>query len=963
MNSNVIASGVVSGILYSIAAISLVIVYRSSRLINFALGGMGGLAAYIAYQFLLDGQSYILGYIAAIAAGMIVGWLTEYLIVRRLSGTEHIVAGIATLGVLLILQGVIILKWGTETQALPKVFGTSIAFQWGGLRVASNYLYIVAVAVVLLVLMYVLLRRTSLGLRMRATAEGEVTAALTGVNVRAVSRWSWVIGGAGGSISALLVIPTTTLAPDSFTNFLFFAFAAVVLGGLASTTSVIVGGVVFGVALNVIAYYLPSQITNTLSLIAVTIVLLLRPNGLLGVVERRIPQISGLRASGFRASRRRGEAATVADAANEPAPMEPAGVTLIPRRVPWPKVGGWAVLAIVLIALPSVANGGLQVELPAFSATILAVLSLTVLYGVAGKVSVGNGAFIGVGAYAAAILETREHIPFLISVLVAAVICFVVGGVVGLPALRVKSYVYFSVYTFMVANALPELVDYFSSWTGGENGLAISAPAWANGTPTEQYFFFLAVSAVVCGLVALLLRSRIGRRWRAARDSPLGAEAAGVHVPIATILAFAVSGALAGISGALQGAAVGIISPDVYTIWISVYLMVGVIVGGAGLIAGAVVGAAFITFVPYLSGSDSNISPDLIFGIVLILVISFAPSGVIVGAEQIIRAALRGLRRLWQSPARRQPAGGLRSTGGLRAASRLLAAGGLARWVPWRPDGAAADRATVTAGRQEPSLATAGKEKSGQNGAAVGRPPLLAVRSLSVAYDDLVALTGVNLAVREGEVVALLGPNGAGKSSTMRAIGGVARVRTGSIRFAGEEMVGLPPWAIARRGIGSVSEGRGIFPGLTVEENLTLGGLVADDRRRAQGETRALVFDSFPDLATRRRQLGGTLSGGQQQMLAIGRALMSGPKLLALDEPSLGLSPLLAAEVFESLASMKQAGTTMLLIEQNSALALELADSVCVLRDGAIQLACSAAEARSSTTLLAQYLGLAADRG
>src|SRR3984885_12507909 len=513
--------------------------------------------------------------------------------------------------------------------------------------------------------MYVLLRRTSLGLRMRATAEGEGTAALTGVNVRAVSRWSWVIGGAGGSISALLVIPTTTLAPDSFTNFLFFAFAAVVLGGLASTMSVIVGGVVFGVALNVIAYYLPSQITNTLSLIAVTIVLLLRPNGLLGVVERRIPQISGLRASGFRASRRRGEAATVADAANEPAPMEPAGVTLIPRRVPWPKVGGWAVLAIVLIALPSVANGGLQVELPAFSATILAVLSLTVLYGVAGKVSVGNGAFIGVGAYATAILETREHVPFLISVLVAAVICFVVGGVVGLPALRVKSYVYFSVYTFMVANALPELVDYFSSWTGGENGLAISAPAWANGTPTEQYFFFLVVSAVVCGLVALLLRSRIGRRWRAARDSPLGAEAAGVHVPIATILAFAVSGALAGISGALQGAAVGIISPDVYTIWISVYLMVGVIVGGAGLIAGAVVGAAFITFVPYLSGSDSNISPDLIFGIVLILVISFAPSGVIVGAEQIIRAALRGLRLLWQSAARRQPAGRLRSTDGL----------------------------------------------------------------------------------------------------------------------------------------------------------------------------------------------------------------------------------------------------------------------------------------------------------
>jgi branched-chain amino acid transport system ATP-binding protein len=237
------------------------------------------------------------------------------------------------------------------------------------------------------------------------------------------------------------------------------------------------------------------------------------------------------------------------------------------------------------------------------------------------------------------------------------------------------------------------------------------------------------------------------------------------------------------------------------------------------------------------------------------------------------------------------------------------------------------------------------------------------VSAFTVTYDELVAVRDVSITVGRGEVIALIGPNGAGKSSILRGISGVARVRSGSALFMGRDIVGLRPWEIAERGIAHVVEGRGIFPGLTVEQNVSLGAMVSRSALTHQRESRDMVYSLFPELASRRQQSGGSLSGGQQQMLAIGRGIMAQPSLLILDEPSLGLSPLLAATVFEKLQAMKDFGTAMIVVEQNSALACEVADRLYLLRAGHVRRECDASDAGSLEELMGVYLGTVEEEG
>jgi len=235
--------------------------------------------------------------------------------------------------------------------------------------------------------------------------------------------------------------------------------------------------------------------------------------------------------------------------------------------------------------------------------------------------------------------------------------------------------------------------------------------------------------------------------------------------------------------------------------------------------------------------------------------------------------------------------------------------------------------------------------------------PLLSVEDITVTYGAVAAIRGVNLSVRAGEVVALLGANGAGKSSMLRSISGIVRPRAGCIRLDATVISRLPPARIVRLGIGHCPEGRRIFGSLTAAENLRLGAAARDDRA-AVAEDRERMLALFPILRERQQQPAGTLSGGEQQMLALARALMARPRLLLLDEPSLGLAPLLVQQIFRRLAELKAAGTTMLLVEQNIAVALDLADRAYVLRTGEVSLEGSAAELKANYERVAEaYLG------
>lgn len=235
-------------------------------------------------------------------------------------------------------------------------------------------------------------------------------------------------------------------------------------------------------------------------------------------------------------------------------------------------------------------------------------------------------------------------------------------------------------------------------------------------------------------------------------------------------------------------------------------------------------------------------------------------------------------------------------------------------------------------------------------------PPVLELRNVEAAYGAIRALHGLSLSLGPGEVVALLGPNGAGKTTTLRVISGLLRPVRGQVLYRGREISGRPPALIARMGIIQCPEGRQIFKNLTVRENLILGGYrLGDPDRERRNLERVLTL--FPMLKERLRQPAGLLSGGQQQMLAIARALMADPEILLLDEPSLGLAPRVVEEVFEALAQLKAQGLTMLIVEQNAEKALELADRAYVLEAGRMVLADTASRLRENPDLIRIYLG------
>ena len=231
---------------------------------------------------------------------------------------------------------------------------------------------------------------------------------------------------------------------------------------------------------------------------------------------------------------------------------------------------------------------------------------------------------------------------------------------------------------------------------------------------------------------------------------------------------------------------------------------------------------------------------------------------------------------------------------------------------------------------------------------------LLELEDIHVHYGKIEAIKGISLEVDEGEIVTLIGANGAGKTTTLQMISGLRSVSSGRLRFNGVDITSMPGYKRVVVGIGQAPEGRGIFPGMTVEENLYMGAYA---RKGSLAKEITEVYDLFPRLAERKRQLGGTMSGGEQQMLAIGRALMAKPKVLLLDEPSMGLAPMLVQQIFSIIQEINARGTTVLLVEQNAQQALQIGDRAYVLETGRIVKSAAAFELLNDPEVKAAYLG------
>lgn len=236
-------------------------------------------------------------------------------------------------------------------------------------------------------------------------------------------------------------------------------------------------------------------------------------------------------------------------------------------------------------------------------------------------------------------------------------------------------------------------------------------------------------------------------------------------------------------------------------------------------------------------------------------------------------------------------------------------------------------------------------------------PHMLKIKNLNVYYGHIHAIKGISIRVEEGEVVSLIGANGAGKTTTMQTISGLLRAKSGSIDFMGRNLMKTEPHKIVELGIAQVLEGRRVFANLTVKENIQMGSYTVKDSFEGLRQARKDIYDKFPRLRERKEQLAGTLSGGEQQMLAMGRALMTRPRLLILDEPSMGLSPLLVKEIFEIIKEVNKSGVTVLLVEQNAKMALSVSDRAYVLETGKISMEGKAEDLMKDESIKKAYLG------
>jgi ABC-type branched-subunit amino acid transport system ATPase component/ABC-type branched-subunit amino acid transport system permease subunit len=558
--------------------------------------------------------------------------------------------------------------------------------------------------------------------------------------------------------------------------------------------------------------------------------------------------------------------------------------------------GAAAVGIAVLLAVPlflSESRTNLAAAIVVFA---IVGMSLVLLTGWAGQVSLGQMAFVGIGAAVAGAATARLEWDLVPAVVLAGLVGAGVALVIGLPALRRRGL------TLAVTSLAFALAT--SSWLlnrsfFGPGHLLDWLPADRIARPdlfglslsseTRMYYVCLGGLALAFAAVLGLRRTRTGRALVAVRDNERASQAFGVHAHRITLFAFAASGFLAAFAGALfvhqqSGLTTGPYRPEES---LSVFTMA--VIGGLGSIPGAILGAAYVRSVDYYFAQEWQI---LATGVGLLVVLWLFPGG-LGGAFADLRDAF--LRRV----ARRH---------GLATPSL----------VPDLP--VAMDTASVV-----PPVATASSGDA-----------LLQVRDLAVAYDGVRVLHGIDLEVREGEVVALLGTNGAGKSTVLRAIAGTAPVSVGAIVFAGNDISRIPADVRARRGIVSAPGDAGTFPGLTVREHLRLAAW-ASSSTIAPRDAVATALERIPELAERLDDRAGDLSGGQQQMVNVAMALLASPRVLLLDELSLGLAPAVVTRLFGIVRDLAAAGTTIVLVEQSVPLALEVAERAYFLEKGTVR--------------------------
>ena len=595
------------------------------------------------------------------------------------------------------------------------------------------------------------------------------------------------------------------------------------------------------------------------------------------------------------------------------------------------------ILAAVVAAITVVGAFGsavLQTTLVTILINVILVVGLYVFVGNSGVFSFGQIGFMAIGAYTAATLRIPEatknllfptmpdvELPSVLATLAGGAMAALVALVIAVPLMRLSGLVA-SLGTFAFLNITYIVASNLDEVTGGSTGLG-GVPA----TTTRDTALLWTI--VVIGLAWWFQQTRVCLRLRGSREDEAAARAVGIGITAERTAAFVLSAFITGIAGGLFAQFYGTFNPAAFFILATFATVAMLVVGGVLSLSGAVIGALFIS---WLGEGLRHVEQGWDFGLfvlpetrglqqvaialAMLAVLLLRPRGLTDG-EEVTPSRLARLLR------------------GQRLRPRTMAERSRARL----PRLARRDRAAETGPRAD--------------------APLLAVNDLTVHYGNLAAVQGVSIAVAPGELVGLIGANGAGKSTTLATVAGFLAPTSGTVELDGRSLVGDTPERIVRRGIALVPEGRRIFGTLSVAENLQLGSTAIGDRALVD-ETLDDVLERFQALRRYYRSSAAKLSGGEQQQLAIARALLSRPRLLLLDEPSLGLAPLMVDIVFDTLAQLRDAGTTILLVEQNAAATVELADRTYVLTTGRLVRSGTREELMARQDFVAEYLGVGA---
>ncbi|HUY85716.1 MAG TPA: ATP-binding cassette domain-containing protein, partial [Acidimicrobiales bacterium] len=895
--------GIVLGALSSFSAMALVLIFRSARIVNFAqveIGGLaGGVSATCAVAF---GLSFYISILIGISSAILAGLLIDAFVVRNLEKRSKLLLTIATIGIAELA--------GAGEVALPRVFHIRYSlrsyrfplnfhFKAGGYIFNSNHLFAVLIAIASLLLLQVFVTKTSRGNALLACSEAPERAILLGIRTRATSSLVWVIAAVLSAVGAICAQPILgssighTLGPAS----LLAPIAAAVIAGMKDLRFTFAVSIGIGILQQYILghFHKSRDIVSVVLFVLIALAILIRSR-MADPKDEVYTELEFERPIRRLRSDLRGYLPTRAFA-----------------------LCGLLVAIVLAVAIPTLLPRSGLIYMANLAIYSIIAVSLVVLIGWGGQINLGQFSLVGVGGALCAGLVYHYNLNLVLALITGAIVSGLIALILGIPSVRMPSYS-FPIITlaFSVPVSLYLLAGSRVSWLTPALVRRPNPFGKLNLNSQLSFYYVCLGSLLLVAYLSYNFRvSRSGRNVLAVRDNPNVASAYGIDSSRTRMSIFAMSGLFAGLAGGLYvigldgvGAQTGGFDPQ-----LSLSLLTMVAIGGSGSILGGLIGAVYLETVQYFLVGGWQLLAAGAGLLILVIMLPRGISGVLYATRDRILSHIEIKDRTRYR--------GTKPSGLASAAHEL--------------------RSIEFADRTRSTSTSAAFPASGFSRMTYSHHPstapggeLLGCSNLRAAYGNTKVLDGVDLSLYPGEIVALVGPNGAGKSTMLRIFAGLMKPGKGIIRFRGRRLARFSAVQRCEQGLVTVLGGRSIFPSLSVRRNLDLATWLLREEPDAAKRGVNWVLSLFPALESRMQTPAGRLSGGEQQMLAIAQALLCRPRVLLIDEMSLGLSPITVHKLNEVLKELAGSGVGILLVEQSMNVATSICDRVVLLEHGAV---------------------------